>query len=82
MAAGGPGDHPLTDVIFYNIETYGVEADNLLKKLDQLMSSHEILEWWEKEIGWKCPTETVLLKIKKQYAIAKERAKSSGWEIE
>ncbi len=81
MAAGGPGDHPLTDVINYDIETYGKEADDLLKKLWPLMSRRELWEWWEKEIGWECKPETALLKIKDQYLIAQGRAKNSGWEI-
>ena len=81
MAAGGPVDHPLTDVINYDIETYGKEVDDLLKKLSSLMSIRELREWWENEIGWECKPETALLKIQDQYFIAQERAKNSGWEI-
>ena len=51
MTAGGPGDHPLTDVINYDIEMYGKEADQLLKILESLVSPRELWEWWEKEIG-------------------------------
>lgn len=36
MAGGGPSDHPLTDVINFNTDIYGVEADALLRQLDQL----------------------------------------------
>ncbi len=52
MAAGSPGDHPLTDVINYDLETYGKEADDILKKLSPLMSRRELWWWWEKKIGW------------------------------
>ena len=82
MAAGGPGDHPLTDVIEYNLKVYGSEADNLLRKLESLMSSQELWEWWEKEIGWECESEIALFKIKEKLTFAEQRAKESGWEIQ
>lgn len=37
MAAGGPGDHRLTDVINYNTPVYGREADDLPKALASLI---------------------------------------------
>jgi hypothetical protein len=82
MAAGGPGDHPLTDVINYDIEVYGKEADELLKKLEPLMSRRELWEWWEKEIGWECDPPNALNKIKEQFSVAESRARNSGWEIQ
>ena len=82
MAAGGPGDHPLTDVINYNLKVYGNEADDLLKKLDPLLSRRELFEWWEKDIGWECAPDTALEKIKIRYSLAKERAKDCGWELQ
>ncbi len=81
MAAGGPNDHPLTDILNYNIETYGKEADELLTKLQPLMSQNELYEWWEKEIGWESSSEKALQEIKKQFSIANKRAKENGWEI-
>ncbi len=57
MPAGGPGDHPLTDVINFNLEVYGNEADEILKKIDPLMSPRELHEWWQKEIGLNCSPE-------------------------
>jgi len=80
MAAGGPGDHPLSDVINYDIEVYGKEADALLKKLEPLMSRRELWKWWEKEIGWECNSENALNKIKEQFTVAESRARNSGWE--
>ena len=81
MAGGGPGDHPLFDVINYNIETYGKEADELLKKLVPLMSDQELWKWWDEKIGWECDPATALIKIKQQYDVSLERAKKSGWEL-
>jgi len=81
MAAGGPGDHPLTDVINYDIGVYGKVADDLLRNLAPLMSQRELWEWWEEEIGWECSPENALIKISEQFAAAKSRAKHSGWEV-
>jgi hypothetical protein len=48
MAADGPGDHRLTDVINYNTPVYGKEADDLPKALASLMSRGEPWQWVEK----------------------------------
>ena len=81
MAAGGPGDHPLSDILNYDIEVYGKEADELLKKIAPLMTRQELWEWWEKEIGWECASEIVLHKFKQQLRAVETRAKNSGWEV-
>ena len=52
MAAGGPNDHPLSDIIIYKIPTYGEEIDVIINKLSSLLSERELLEWWEQDIGW------------------------------
>jgi len=80
MAAGGPGDHPLTDIIYYKLDTYGPEVDSLIRELAPLLSTRELWEWWEKEIGWKCTPEIALEKTKAKFAFAQKRANESGWE--
>ena len=51
MSAGGSGDHPLSDIINYEMDVYGREADDLLRKLEPLMSRREPREWWENRLG-------------------------------
>jgi len=80
MAAGGPGDHPLSDVLNYGIEVYGVDADKLLEKLGQLLSKRELDIFWETEIGWECDKEVAYQKFSKKLKWAEDRAKNSGWE--
>ena len=36
MSAGGPGDHPLTDIINHEMDVYGREADDLLRNSSHL----------------------------------------------
>jgi hypothetical protein len=78
MPNGKHGDHPLTDILHWNLEVYGAEADDLIHKIKSLSSDRELDEWWEKEIGWNCDPETVLRKCKEQYRQLMIRAKESG----
>lgn len=82
MANGKHGDHPLTDILNWKTEVYGAEADELIRKIENLSSGRELGEWWEREIGWNCSRETALQKAKEYYNKLTERAKESGWETE
>jgi hypothetical protein len=64
MAAGGPQDHPLTDILFYKIEVYGTEADELIRKIAALCSRRELLDWWDREISWSTDREFALRKAR------------------
>jgi len=33
MGAGGPGDHPLTDILYYETSEFGPEVHTLVKKI-------------------------------------------------
>jgi len=80
MANGKPGDHPLTDILQWKHEVYGAEADELIRKISSLSSNRELDEWWEKEIGWDCKPNKVLIKANKFYEELQKRAEESGWE--
>lgn len=60
---GRPGDHPLTDILFYSREVYGREADELIRKVRELCSERELYEWWEKDIHWSGDRAMVLRKV-------------------
>jgi len=81
MPAGGPGDHPLTDILNYKLPTYGPEADELIRNINSLSSTRELYIWWEKEIGWMESPELALSKAKTHYEKLLERAKEDGWEV-
>lgn len=80
MTAGGPGDHPLSDVLNYGIEVYGAATDELLVRLGQLLSRRELEAFWEAEIGWGCDPEVANRKLSEKLKWAKARAKKSGWD--
>ena len=50
MPNGRPGDHPLTDIIHHKIETYGPDADEYIRGINEFSSRHELYSWWEQEI--------------------------------
>ena len=80
MTAGGPGDHPLSDVLNYGLEVYGAETDELLVQLAQLLSGRELEIFWETELGWDSNRQVAHQKISEKLKWAKVRAKNSGWE--
>lgn len=80
MPAGGPGDHPLTDILQWNCSVYGDETDLLIRKIGILSSKRELFEWWETTIGWKATSEEAFIQAKIHYEEVLQRAKQSGWE--
>jgi len=80
MANGKPHDHPLTDILRYNLEVYGLEADELIRKIGKLSSPRELHEWWQREIGWSADRDAALQKARARYEQVLKRARESGWE--
>ncbi len=44
MAAGGPGDHPLKDILYFDMNVYDNECDNIIKELSKYISEDELYE--------------------------------------
>jgi hypothetical protein len=40
MPAGGPGDHPLTDILNFNLDVYDKKCDELIRKISKFVSNH------------------------------------------
>ena len=77
---GKPNDHPLTDILNHNLEVYGREADDLIRRISDLSSPRELDDWWQNEIGWKAEPDDVLRKARLCYEELLKRARESGWE--
>ena len=80
MSAGGPGDHPLTDVLNWGIPIYGATPDAELRNLAVLLSQRELVDWWESEVGWNASNESAATIISNKLIWAQTRAKANGWE--
>lgn len=65
MAAGGPGDHPLKDILHFDMKVYGTECDNLIKELAKYIPENILYQ----TIDWSTAfniNETVLKDLKKE----------------
>jgi len=80
MAAGGPGDHPISDILHWKLEVYGSESDREFRELAALMSSRELEEWWSQCIGWTASQVEAAKAIREKLEWAVGRARDSGWE--
>ena len=81
MSAGGPGDHPLTDILHWNEPVYDADTDALIRKIGALCSPNELQAWWEREIGWVGSPTLAAQKAAARYDELVLRAKESGWEL-
>jgi type 1 glutamine amidotransferase len=82
MANGKPGDHPLTDILVHKIETYGPDADSLIRGISDFSSRHELYDWWNREINGSTDRELVLRKAELRFAELMERSSLSGWQAQ
>jgi hypothetical protein len=78
MPNGKLGDHPLTDILIHKRNTYGQEADSLIRKIAEMCSNRELQEWWHREIGWEGDGLLAASKAHKYYDELLQRAKDSG----
>jgi hypothetical protein len=79
MPDGKPGDHPLTDILLFKIETYGPEADEAIRSVSELSSRRELYEWWNEAINWSTDRDLVLRKAQERFMELIQRSNQSGW---
>jgi hypothetical protein len=79
MPNGKPGDHPLTDILVHNLETYGEEADDLIRGISEFSSGYELNEWWTREIGKCTDRDIILQKARARFMELIERSQATGW---
>lgn len=54
MAAGGPGDHPLSDILNFDHLVYNEKCDALVKELSKYLSNHDLylmFDWFEPQLA-------------------------------
>jgi type 1 glutamine amidotransferase len=79
MADGKPGDHPLTDILVYKIETYGPDADDYIRGVSDFSSRHELYEWWNDEVKGVTDRQVILQKARERYQELMMRSQATGW---
>ena len=83
MAAGGPGDHPLTDILNFNLDVYNKECDGLIRRISKFVSIknlYEMFDWFDNfsatEDQLKAFEEKLSIKLNELRAMAEY----NGWE--
>ena len=74
-----PGEHPLTDILVYGRETYGPDADELIRGISEFSSKYELYDWWTKEIKGITDRDEVHRKAELRFQELFQRSNMSGW---
>lgn len=85
MAAGGPGDHPLTDILNFKLEVYNKECDELIKQISKFVSRHtlsEMFDWFDNFSATDNQLKAFENNLSQKLEELKTEAKINGWEIE
>jgi hypothetical protein len=84
MPSGGPGDHPLTDILRFNLDVYSKTCDSLIREISKFVSVDDLFEmfdWFNISPDSKSNVEEFELHLKAKLNELKEKAKNDGWEI-
>ena len=85
MAAGGPGDHPLTDIVNYNLEVYNKRCDELISEISKFVSFdrlHEMFDWNDNFSMTNEQLKEFEVVLGNKLSELKEHAIKNGWEIQ
>jgi hypothetical protein len=78
MAAGGPGDHPLSDITHYRLVVYGEPIDGLVRDIARYVSPHileAMFDWWTPP-----PKDQFETMLRSRLAELRSEAERAGWE--
>jgi hypothetical protein len=84
MSAGGPGDHPITDIVLYNLPVYGEPCDGLIKDIANLTSvkaMYEMFDWCSISTTSKARIKEFEKELMVKLLELKNNARLNGWEI-
>ena len=83
MPAGGPGDHPRTDILNFDLDVYDKKCDKLIRKISKYVSNHELYEmfdWIDNFTATKEELTEFEKKLSQKLAEIESNADSNGWE--
>lgn len=84
MVAGGPCDHPLTDIVNFNLKVYNEECDELIRQISKLVSMHQLYEmfdWFDNFSATETQLENFKVELNEKLEKLKVNAKINGWEV-
>ncbi|RZL45139.1 MAG: hypothetical protein EOP00_18100 [Pedobacter sp.] len=84
MAAGGPGDHPLSDILAYNLDVYNNQCDKLVREISKFVSIqklYEMFDWFDNFSATPNQLEMFEDSLRQRLKKLKIEANENGWEI-
>jgi hypothetical protein len=84
MPAGGQGDHPLTDILRFNLDVYNKTCNSLIREISKLVSLDDLFEmfdWFSIPKNSKSRIDEFELQLKAKLKELSAKAKNDGWEI-
>lgn len=83
MAAGGPGDHPLTDILNFNLDVYNIECDELIRQISKFVSRnklYEMFDWFDNFSATENQLKELERNLTQKLEEFKAEARINGWE--
>ena len=80
MASGGPGDHPLTDILHYKLPVFSAEIDALVVEVAKYLPPDRL----DKLVNWFSPPKPDEFRnlLDSLATDLKADARSRGWEVD
>lgn len=79
MANGKPGDHPLTDILYYKLPTFSPAIDNLIREIVALGGERELET--KLNLFSPPPLDVFEAQLRAMRDHLKQEAKERGWEV-
>ena len=80
MAMGGPGDHPITDIVSYNLPVFSSKIDSLIREIDKYLPWYRmanLMNWFSPP-----PLDEMEAILTKKLEELKKEAQNRGWDLE
>ncbi|MGH9271824.1 MAG: hypothetical protein ACRDZ2_11175 [Ilumatobacteraceae bacterium] len=91
MASGGPGDHPVTDIVRYGVAVFSPATDLMIAEIVALGGAGELEEryggmWWGPSSGAGGGGRAMPRQVRGELRALRnrlvERGRASGWEVD
>ena len=79
MTMGGAGDHPITDILLYDLPVFSPKVDGLIKEIAKYLPDYRIntlMNWFSPP-----PLDEMEIFLSKKLEELKEDAQKNGWSV-
>ncbi len=79
MTMGGPGDHPISDILHFNLPRYSSKIDNLIKEIAKYLPEYSIdtlMNWFSPP-----PLDEMEAILSQKLKELRASAQKDGWDV-